>query len=863
MLLAKMRNISTLVLLLLAILMLPAIPFGSAQTTNNTLVIGVVASPITGNFNYYAGGEGGAGFPAGMVNIGTGYWEPGDTTWYPLFANVTVGPLVNMTFAQIGQYMHYVNYTGPNAFGPVLNQSFTYYKWMNFTLVPGIKFSDGEPLTAQDIVLEMDLNEAPGASNMPPGTNVGTIQSNWTPGVSINWATSNAFWWYAPNNYTVSIVLASSLSNVRLMWSNPPMPWSIFHTFKNETALKAFKWTNPIGLGPWVLQSWTTSSETFAPNPYWVTPVPQVKGKIAGEYAYGPIQLQHTTPSVKTMVIDVFTSPSSAELALKSGAIQAVQINIPNIQTVWDPSISPTENVWWYNQTSTVYLGLNDAMYPFNLTQFRQAIAYAINRTYIAKVGEVGYGVAAPPVGMSLGMYDSYLTPQTRASLNPYNTNITAAKALLKSAGFTWNSNGQLVFPNGTVVPAFTLMVPSNAPDWETDAIIISDELEPLGLSITVQPLTPSLLSHYESTGYFQMMIITGGGFTPWSAWQFVMNPQFMVGYGGGAAIPYPWNSSVKPDTPLHFGMSGDFVRYFNVEMGNMFYRDNAVISPAQRVADFNTMAQIIDQQLPLIPLFDPIYAYEYNSAQWTGWHTVYNVYGMTPGDSDFYGFEALFLKPVVPTYSVSIATAPSGGSVAINGTSYSSGQTATLQAGTYTITAQPPSGMTFSGYASTGSVSVVSPTSSSTSITVTGAGGITVAWKSAPVYASAISAPTLSSTSVTTGSPVTVTVTATLSNGSAAAGQLINFYANGALVGSALTGSNGAATFTYTPSSPGTYTISASLAPKPSVTSSSTASLSASSPTNYGLYGAIVVIIILIAVVAFLALRTSKKPQK
>jgi len=203
---AKVAVVGMLLLFLFA----PLTSLVDAQSSSDTLVIGIIGSPITGNFNYYAGGAGGAGFPPGILNIGTGYWEPSSTTWYPLFMNATVGPLVNTTFAQIAQQLHYVNYSFLGS--AVLNQPMLAYKWINFTLVPGIKFSDGEPLTAQDVILEMDLNEAPGAANMPPGTDVYTVQGNWTPGVSINWATDNGFWWYAPNNYTVSIVYATSLS---------------------------------------------------------------------------------------------------------------------------------------------------------------------------------------------------------------------------------------------------------------------------------------------------------------------------------------------------------------------------------------------------------------------------------------------------------------------------------------------------------------------------------------------------------------------------------------------------------------------------------------------------------------------------
>ena len=168
---------------------------------------------------------------------------------------------------------------------------------------------------------------------------------------------------------------------------------------------------------------------------------------------------------------------------------------------------------------------------------------------------------------------------------------------------------------------------------------------------------------------------------------------------------------------------------------------------------------------------------------------------------------------------------------------------------------------MTFSGYGSTGSVTVASPTSSTTTITVSGAGSLSVAWKAivTPVYASTITAPTLSSSSVTVGTPLTISVTATFANGTPAPNEIVNFYANGQLIGSMATNSQGVASITYTPSASGTYSITAALQSNPSVKSSSSATLSVSTPTNYALIGAVVVVIIVI-IVAAAAIYMSRK---
>ncbi|MGC8632078.1 MAG: ABC transporter substrate-binding protein, partial [Thermoprotei archaeon] len=660
------RILSLLLILLFGVAGSPAL----AQQSSGTLVIGMVGSPITGNFDYFSGL--GYSMPMGLIYTGPGYFEPMTDTWYPLFTNFTIGPMVNTTYGQLFSSLGYTNYTGHlPSWIPALNQSVTLYKWINFSIIQGARFSDGEPVTAKDFVLRMDLTEAPGHPDLLPGDNVGVKvgECNFTPG-AVDWATQGALYWYAPNNYTVSLCYVSTISAIRNFENQAPMPWNIFHVFKNGTALHNFVWKDPIGAGPWVLRSWTSNSMTFTLNPYWKTPVPTIKEIIGGEYADGPINWQKVQPSVKVLVIDVFQSVSSAELALESGDIQALIANIPNINTVWSPSIKPTEKTWQFTQVATVWLALNELVYPFNLTQFRQAIAYAINKTYITEVGEVGYGTPATSVGLPISMYNKYLRPETKVALNPYQTNITKSKDLLKSIGFSWNSAGQLLFPNGSIAPSYTLMVPTSAPDWETDALIIAGELQPLGISITVQPLTTTLIGHYQGAGYYQMMILEGSGFTPWSLWQWVMNPDWMVTYGT-VSVHFPLSNNTLPTSPPHADFAGDFVRYWNVEMANLFWKTNLVIPSSERLADFNRMAIIVNRDLPLIPLFNPLYTLEYSTAQWTGWHTIENVYNMTPAGwndfGDFMGFVALFLKPVVPTYSVSIVTAPSGGSVIIN----------------------------------------------------------------------------------------------------------------------------------------------------------------------------------------------------
>ena len=77
------------------------------------------------------------------------------------------------------------------------------------------------------------------------------------------------------------------------------------------------------------------------------------------------------------------------------------------------------------------------------------------------------------------------------------------------------------------------------------------------------------------------------------------------------------------------------------------------------------------------------------------------------------------------------------------------------------------------------------------------------------------------SPTSVTAGTPVTLTASIVCANGTPVSGTSVDFYLGPSLPGTTPTNTNGKATFTYTPASAGASSIKASLASAPSVVSS------------------------------------------
>src|ERR1700691_2423556 len=118
----------------------------------------------------------------------------------------------------------------------------------------------------------------------------------------------------------------------------------------------------------------------------------------------------------------------------------------------------------------------------FQDLRFRQAVSAAIDREGIVRL--VYSGRATP-------IWDQ-ITPGNKLWLDENIAHpprsLDHAKELLKSAGFSWKSNGSLVDPHGDHVEFSILTSSSNAQRKEM-ATIIQDDLSQLGMDVHVVPL--------------------------------------------------------------------------------------------------------------------------------------------------------------------------------------------------------------------------------------------------------------------------------------------------------------------------------------------------------------------------------------
>gem|GEM_PF-1931272 len=272
------------------------------------------------------------------------------------------------------------------------------------------------------------------------------------------------------------------------------------------------------------------------------------------------------------------------------------------------PNIHIASDAGWLG-TDLVY---NITHYPYNMTQFRQALAYSINSSSIVQRALFGYGVASNDAQGEI--------PSTFASYNPnqpkYPFNISKAVDLLHSIGFTGGgSSGPLKFPNETQVSTTIYTDVNKAWDVNVAQQVVAF-FQQLGINTNAQTLTTANLAGDYAADAFNirnnLVIYSSGGpfyVVPWLDAQQGCNVMGTPGCYGWQATP-----SASGNTHWEYPPSADAEYQSNLtaidQTGNL----------TQEHVYLNNIEDLNAQYLPVIMLCYPDELAAYNTAHWTNW---------------------------------------------------------------------------------------------------------------------------------------------------------------------------------------------------------------------------------------------------
>jgi peptide/nickel transport system substrate-binding protein len=346
----------------------------------------------------------------------------------------------------------------------------TDYKWntdgtaITFTIRDGVKWSDGQPMTADDVAYTFQLmqqNKALNYGGLPITSE--TVSGNT---VTINFSSAE---------FTNIYQIAGQT------WIVPKHVWS--------TQSDPATWTDPtpIGTGPYTMNKFTAQGFTLKANPtYW-----------------------GGAPKVANVSFPAYASNTVALNALAQGEIDYAGNDINNIQQNF-VSKDPNNNHYFFPATNTVVLIPNVTKWPFNQQAVRLAVSAGLNRQQLSTQGETGYEPAATSSsGLLLPNFNANVPSAMQNDISA-SSNGDKVTQIMTGAGFAKDSKG--IWAKGGQEVKFSVEDPTSYTDYYADAQIISQTLKPLGFSVAVDGVTPDQWNSDLSAGTFSSAVHWGSG---------------------------------------------------------------------------------------------------------------------------------------------------------------------------------------------------------------------------------------------------------------------------------------------------------------------------------------------------------------
>jgi peptide/nickel transport system substrate-binding protein len=158
---------------------------------------------------------------------------------------------------------------------------------------------------------------------------------------------------------------------------------------------------------------------------------------------------------------------------------------------------------------------VNHSVEPLNRPEVRQAMAYAIDREQngFVSLGESGIAVECM-CGFSDNLTGLWLSEETLDALNPYDYDPDMAASILEGIGFSLGDDGVWVDDQGNRM-AFELIFPAEFLDWAAAAENATQQLNDFGFEITARGVQFQQQQQDVYDSNFQMAIRNWGAASP------------------------------------------------------------------------------------------------------------------------------------------------------------------------------------------------------------------------------------------------------------------------------------------------------------------------------------------------------------
>jgi len=441
-----------------------------------------------------------------------------------------------------------------------------------FQIRPGMTWSDGVPVNATDLAYSIKLmfSSFPwGAGSLSSYTSF--LAGSMDSAVKINNATVVEIDLNKPLGTFGDIVGAENTPNLS--------PYHIWKDYVNSTTSPGPNFGTLVGSGAYYISNYHQGDTqvTLLPNPY---------GSPFGGDAKG-------VPYLDKIVVQLVPTSQSMSFLLKGGQIDAAPVAPSDVAGL---TSDPRFKVTYGPLSDTWLLEYPVFNYPYNMSAYRKALAYAINRTDLVQTALAGYGVPGNP---------GYLEPSSSPDFNPnvptYDYNPQMAQQLLTSLNWTKHSDGFYYLPDGSAFTP-TIYAPAENQPIVTTANRIAEDLRAVGINAKVEPIALTSMITIWDKGTNMWLYLQNYGY-PWSALMYDFS---FDGFGTGPPLMHPvfWPLSIETQ--------------FNQTLAQLSAAGTAQV----RSQYMQQLQSIIAENLPSLTLFYDDSVWVYNTQNFGGWPT-------------------------------------------------------------------------------------------------------------------------------------------------------------------------------------------------------------------------------------------------
>lgn len=435
------------------------------------------------------------------------------------------------------------------------------------TLRDGVKWSDGEAFTADDVIKSFDLT----LSN-PALDSVGMAQM--LSGVE------------KVDDKTVRFNLATPSSQA--MYQIVRVPIVPEHVWSNVEDPVTFTNPNPVGSGP------LTEIRRFTPQEY-------TQCRNANYWDADSLK-------VDCMRFPQIANNDQALAAAANGELDWMGSFLPDIDNTFVAK-DPEHHSYWLPGGSLVAFYMNfEAPEPgdktaFNDVNFRRAVSMAFDREAMVEIAGYGYPTInqyPSGLGRAFHAWNNDEVDEEFGAFTQYD--IDGAKALLAEAGFKdIDGDGFVESPDGDQID-LEVIVPNGWTDWVNSCQIAVEGLNAAGIKASVATPEAAVWTEKLITGEYDMAINSVRvGATPFNQYLDSLHT----------------NNQAKS----RFAAS----RYYNEELSTLLDTFTQTSDTEKQMEIMAEVQEIIGEEMPLAYVFNNPRWYQYNTKRFSGFFNADN----------------------------------------------------------------------------------------------------------------------------------------------------------------------------------------------------------------------------------------------